>query len=98
LTGIVTLFQEEEEEEEEASHATTSAAHPVSDNVEGDMDDERYREILSPEQPLPLPFQFQELSGPKPSPDSSPIAYFPSLLHRLYHYPQSDRIQQICAA
>jgi hypothetical protein len=42
------------------------------------MDDENCREILSPEQPLPLPFQFQELSGPKhiPPPDSPPIAYF----------------------
>jgi hypothetical protein len=33
---------------------------------------------LSPELPLPLPFQFQELPGPKhmPPPDSPPIAYF----------------------
>jgi hypothetical protein len=36
------------------------------------------RKILSPEQPLALPFQFQELSGPKHMlpPDSPPIAYF----------------------
>jgi hypothetical protein len=42
------------------------------------MDDENYREILSPEQPFPLPFEFQELSGPKhvPPPDSPPPAYF----------------------
>jgi hypothetical protein len=41
------------------------------------MDDEDCREILSPVQPLPLPFQFQELTGPRhmPLPDSS-IAYF----------------------
>jgi hypothetical protein len=35
----------------------------VSDSEEDDMDVEDYREVLSPEQPLPLPFQFQELSG-----------------------------------
>jgi hypothetical protein len=44
------------------------AAQPVSDSEEDDMDDEHYREILSPEQPLTLPFQFQELSGPKHMP------------------------------
>jgi hypothetical protein len=62
----------------EAPHATPPAAHPASDSEEDDKDDEGYREILSPEQPLPLPFQFQELSGPKhmPPPDSLPIAYF----------------------
>jgi hypothetical protein len=55
-------------------HATPQAAHPVSDSEEDDMDDEDYREILSPKQPLPLPFQFQKLSGPKHMPP--PIAYF----------------------
>jgi hypothetical protein len=50
----------------------------VSDGEEDDMDDEDYRKVLLPEQPLPLPFQFQELSKPKhmPPPDSSPIANF----------------------
>nr|CAD7397962.1 unnamed protein product [Timema cristinae] len=50
----------------------------MSDSDENDMDDEDYREILSPEQLLPIPFPFQELSGPKhmPPPDSLPIAYF----------------------
>jgi hypothetical protein len=64
------------EREEPAPHTTSPAAHPVSDS--DDMVDENYREILSPEQPLPFPFQFQELSGPKhmPAPDSPPIAYF----------------------
>jgi hypothetical protein len=46
----------------------------VSDTEEDDMDDEDYREILSPEQPFLLPFQFQELSGPKHIPP--PIVYF----------------------
>jgi hypothetical protein len=61
-------------EEEDDPHATPPDAHPVSDSEEDDMDDVHYREILSPEQPLPLPFQFQELSGPKhmPPPDSPP--------------------------
>jgi hypothetical protein len=41
------------------------------------MGDEDYREILSPEQPLPFPFKLQELSGPKHMPPDSPsIAYF----------------------
>jgi hypothetical protein len=44
--------------EEDVPHATPPAAHPVSDGEDDDMDDEDYREILSPEQPLPLPFQF----------------------------------------
>jgi hypothetical protein len=33
---------------------------------------EAYREILSPEQPLPIAFQFQELSGPKHMPPYDP--------------------------
>jgi hypothetical protein len=37
--------------------ATPPAAHPVSHSEEDDMDDEDYRKILSPKQPLPLPFQ-----------------------------------------
>jgi hypothetical protein len=50
----------------------------VSDSEEDDMDDEDYRKILSLEQPLPLPFQFQKLSGPKhmTPPDSPPPVYF----------------------
>jgi hypothetical protein len=32
----------------------------MSDSEEDDVDDEDYREILSPEQTLPLPFQFQK--------------------------------------
>jgi hypothetical protein len=40
--------------EDDNPHALTPAAHPVSDSEEDDMDDEDYREILSPEQPLPL--------------------------------------------
>jgi hypothetical protein len=48
-------------EEDDAPHATSPAAHHVSDSEENDMDNEGYREILSPEQPLPLPFQFQKL-------------------------------------
>jgi hypothetical protein len=50
----------------------------VSDSEENDMDDEDYREILSLDQPLPLPFQFQEVSGPKHMhPADSPLtAYF----------------------
>lgn len=65
-------------EEDDVPHATPPAAHPVSDSEEDDMADEDYREILAPEQQLPLPFQFQELSGPKhmPPPDSPPISYF----------------------
>lgn len=51
-------------EEDDVPHATPPAAHPVSDSEEDDMADEDYREILAPEQQLPLPFQFQELSGP----------------------------------
>jgi hypothetical protein len=38
--------------EEYAPHATPPAAPPVSDS----KDNENYREILSPEQPHPLPF------------------------------------------
>jgi hypothetical protein len=57
------------EEEEDALHATPPDAHTMSDSEEDDMDDDNYREILSPEQPLlPLPFQFQDLSGPKHMP------------------------------
>jgi hypothetical protein len=64
------------EEDEDVPHATSPAAHPGSDSKEDDMDDEDYREILSPEQPLPLPFLFQELSRHKnmPPPYSPPIA------------------------
>jgi hypothetical protein len=67
----------EEEEEDDALYATPPAAHSVSDSEEDNMNNEDYREILSTEQPLPHPFQFQELSGPKhmPLPDSPPIAY-----------------------
>nr|CAD7425148.1 unnamed protein product [Timema monikensis] len=36
------------------------AVHNMSDSDENGMEDEDYREILSPEQPLPLPFPFQE--------------------------------------
>jgi hypothetical protein len=46
------------EEDENAPHATSPAANPVSDSEEDDMDDDNYREILSPEQPpssLPIP-------------------------------------------
>jgi hypothetical protein len=77
----------------------------VSDSEEDDMDDEDYREILSPESPespespLPLPFQFQELYGPKhmSPPDSPCIAYFHLLFIDLI-LTLSDRIQQMCAA
>jgi hypothetical protein len=64
--------------EGDALHATPPATHLVSGSEEDDMNDEDYREILSPEQPLPLPFQFQELSGPKhmPPSDSPRVAYF----------------------
>jgi hypothetical protein len=63
---------------EDAPHATSPAAHTVSDSEENDKDDEDYMEILSPEQPLPFPFQFRELSEPKQMPplESPPIAYF----------------------
>jgi hypothetical protein len=62
---------------EDAPCATPPAACHDSDSEEGDVDDD-YGEILSREQPLPLPFQFQELSGPKhmPPPDSPSVAYF----------------------
>jgi hypothetical protein len=64
--------------EEAAPHATPPAAHTVIASEEDDMDDEGCREILSYEQPLPLPFHFQKLSQPKHMhpPDSPPIAYF----------------------
>jgi hypothetical protein len=72
--------------------ATLPAAHPVSDSEEDDTDDYDYSEILSPEQLLPLPFQFQETSGPKhmPPPHSPPTAYFYLLfadfiLNKCYH-------------
>jgi hypothetical protein len=50
----------------------------MSDSEKDDTDDEDYREILSPEQPLPHSFQFQALSGPKhmPPPDSPPVTFF----------------------
>jgi hypothetical protein len=65
-------------EEDDAPHATPPAAHPMSDSEENDMDDEDYNEILSLDQPFPLPSQFQELPGPRhmPTPDSPPSAYF----------------------
>jgi hypothetical protein len=65
------------EEENYGPQATPPAAHPVSDSKEDDMDDEDYREINSFTY-QPLPFQFQELSGPMhtPTPDSPPSAYF----------------------
>jgi hypothetical protein len=85
-------------DDDDAPYATPPTVHPVSDSEDDDMYDEDYREILSPEQPLPLPFKFQELSEPKhmPSPVSLPIANF--LLHRHHHYTHGDRIQQIWAA
>jgi hypothetical protein len=76
-----------EEEEENATHAIPQAAYSVFDSEEDDMDDDDYREILSPEQPFPLPFQFQELSGPKhmPPSDSPPIPYFDLFFTDLIH-------------
>jgi hypothetical protein len=35
--------------QEDAPHATPPVAHPVAGSEEDDMDDEDYREILSPE-------------------------------------------------
>jgi hypothetical protein len=76
----------------------------VFDSEEGDMDDDDYREILSPEQPLPLPFQFQELSGPKhmPPPDSLPIDYchlFFTDLILTFMVTESDRcVQQVISS
>jgi hypothetical protein len=49
------------EEEENGLHATPQLLI-LSYREEDDMDDEDYREILSPEQPLALLFQLQELS------------------------------------
>jgi hypothetical protein len=65
-------------EKDDVPHVAPPTAHSVSDTEKDNMDYEDYREILSPEQPLPLPFQLQELSGPKhmPPPDSPPVAYF----------------------
>jgi hypothetical protein len=37
---------------EEEEDTTSQAAHRLSDSEEDDMDDENYREILSPEQSL----------------------------------------------
>jgi hypothetical protein len=86
-------------EDDDAPHPTPLAAHSVSDSEEDDMDDDDdYREILSPEQPLPLIFQIQELSGPKHTsmrPGSLPSA---SLLHTCDPYTHGDRIQHICTA
>jgi hypothetical protein len=65
-------------EDDDAPHEASPTTHPVSDSEEDNMDDDDYRQILSPEQPLPLPFQFQELLGPKHMPplESPPITYF----------------------
>jgi hypothetical protein len=60
------------EGEDDAPNATLPSAHPVSVSEEDDMDED-YREILSPGQPLPLPFQFQELLGPYHMPSDSPL-------------------------
>jgi hypothetical protein len=71
-----------DDEEEEEEKKMPLMPHPqlltLCLTVKRIMDDEDYREILSPEQNLPLPFQFQQLPGPKhmPAPDSPPIAYF----------------------
>jgi hypothetical protein len=86
------------EESEDAPHA-----HPVSDNEEDDMDDEDYREILSPAQPLPLHFHFQELFGPKHvPPDSPPIAYFhlffTDLINTLMVSESSRYVQQLISS
>jgi hypothetical protein len=85
-----------EEEEEEKSHPQLLA---LSDSEQDDMDDEDYKEILSPEQPLPLPFQFQKLSRPKhiPPPISPAIAYF-HLFFTDVILTLMVTIQQICAA
>jgi hypothetical protein len=61
-------------EDDDAPHATPQAAHPVSDSEDNDMDDEDYTGLLSPEQPLLLTSQFQELCGLKHMPP--PIAFF----------------------
>ncbi|XP_023216792.1 uncharacterized protein LOC111619320 [Centruroides sculpturatus] len=67
---------DDEYEDDVPSPTITQPAAPSDSDDE--MEDEDYSEILSPEEPCPLPFSFQELSGPKhmPPPDSPPIAYF----------------------
>jgi hypothetical protein len=78
ILGSDTDDTSEEEGGKEDPYATPPPSHPVSDSEEDEMDDEDYKEILSLEQLLPFPFQFQELFGPKHMgpPDSPPIAYF----------------------
>nr|CAD7430728.1 unnamed protein product [Timema monikensis] len=78
---MVTVYESDSDitsDDDNVPDLRNPAVHNMSDSDENDMDDEDYREILSPEQPLPIPFPFQELSGPKhmPPPDSLPIAYF----------------------
>jgi hypothetical protein len=76
----------------------------VSDSEEDDVDDEYYEEILSSEQPLPLPFQFQELSGPKhmPPPDSPPVAcfqlFFTDLILTLMVTESNKYVQQVISS
>jgi hypothetical protein len=66
---------ETDDTSDDVPHGTSPAAHPVSDSENYDMDDADYKEILSPYQPLPLPFQFQELSEPKHMPPLNGLGY-----------------------
>jgi hypothetical protein len=83
---------------------TMTMTPTVSDSEEDDMDNEDYREILSPVQSLPLPFQLQELSRPKhmPPPDSPPIAsfhfFFTDLILNLMVTESSRYAQQVISS
>jgi hypothetical protein len=88
-----------ESDTDDTSEEDTPHAHPVSNIEEDDMDDEDYRETLSPEQPLPLPFHFQELFGPKhvPLPDSPPI-FFTDLILTLMVTESNRYVQQVISS
>ncbi|XP_067134165.1 piggyBac transposable element-derived protein 4-like [Centruroides vittatus] len=77
------VHSDSDAEVEADSNATRTCSRHVSPNSNDapnsndELEDEEYLEVLPPEQSLPDPFPFLELSGPKnmPSADSQPIDY-----------------------
>ncbi|XP_067140719.1 piggyBac transposable element-derived protein 4-like [Centruroides vittatus] len=71
-------FEDEDYDSEDDVALPSFFSSTVCSDSDDEMEEEDYREVLSPEEPQPPPFSFQELPGPKhmPPPDSPPIAYF----------------------
>lgn len=77
------LCDESESECDSVNNEIDAQNESDSDDV---MEDEDYREVFAPEQPLLLPHIFQELPGPKHMPNvgSPPVTYFYYCLQIVY--------------